>query len=66
MSPIQRASSAIESRPRIQLAEKPNFLISREDIIQLVRRHTFAHDRVNAGCEYLNRLGNLMPMSRHG
>ena len=58
---------ALHSRSNSRaLTETLNFFIGREDIIDLVREHTFAHDRIQTGCEFLNRFRHPVPVARNG
>jgi hypothetical protein len=53
-------------RRRPVITKTLNFFIGREDIIDLVREHTFGRGRIQAGCELLNRLRHPVPVTRHG
>ena len=58
-------SKLVDSRRNAQFVQTLNFFIGRENIVHLVRRHTFTHDRIHTGCEPLNRLRHPVPMARH-
>src|ERR1700722_16198997 len=49
-----------------QFAQAPNFLVGRQNVIDLVGRHTLTHDRKQTGRKFLNGPGYPMPMTRHG
>jgi hypothetical protein len=40
-----------------------DFFIGGEDIVSVVREHSFALDLMQAGGEFLNSLGNPVPMA---